>query len=150
MLIDSVNKYYTSEYDLNCSEVMIYAASDEYNMNLKSETFKAMSPFGGGMGIESTCGAITGSLAVIGILFTNKSAHEGSRVKTLCQEFFKKFKEKLSTDNCTILKEKYKNQDIGCSIMIETATEILDEIVIRELKINNCTNERKNYGLQKY
>ena len=137
MLINKVNKYYTSEYDLNCSEVMIYAASDEYNMNLKSETFKTMASFGGGMGIESTCGAITGSLAVIGILFTNKRAHKGGRVKTLCQEFFKKFKEKLGTDNCTMLKAKYKNQEVGCRLMIETATEILDEIVIRELKINN-------------
>jgi C_GCAxxG_C_C family probable redox protein len=72
MLIDNVNKYYTKQYDLNCSEVMIYAASDEYNMNLTSETFKAMSSFGGGMGIESICGAITGSLAVIGILLLLK------------------------------------------------------------------------------
>jgi C_GCAxxG_C_C family probable redox protein len=137
MLIDKVNKYYTSEYNLNCSEVMIYASNDEYNMNLNSDTFKTMSSFGGGMGIESTCGAITGSLAVIGILFTNKCAHESGKVKTLCQEFFKRFKEKLGTDNCAMLKVKYRNQDDGCSVMIETAAEILDEIVIRELKINN-------------
>ncbi len=137
MLIDKINKYYTKEYDLSCSEVMIYAASDEYNMNLKSETFKAMSSFGGGMGIESVCGAITGSLAVIGILFTKEKAHEGDRVKKLCQEFFQKFEAKLGTDNCARLKEKYKKEDIGCRVMIETATEILDEIVIRELQINN-------------
>ncbi|MGH4126268.1 MAG: C-GCAxxG-C-C family (seleno)protein [Clostridium sp.] len=137
MLMDKINKYYTKECDLSCSEVMIYAASDEYNMNLKSETFKVMSSFGGGMGIESVCGAITGSLAVIGILFTKERAHEGERVKKLCQEFFQKFEAKLGTDNCGALKAKYKKQDIGCRVMIETATEILDEIVIRELKINN-------------
>ena len=137
MLMDKINKYYTVEYDLSCSEVMIYAASDEYNMNLKSETFKTMSSFGGGMGIESVCGAITGSLAVIGILFTKERAHEGDRVKKLCQEFFQRFEAKLSTDNCAELKAKYKKQDIGCRVMIETAAEILDEIVIRELKINN-------------
>jgi len=137
MLMDKINKYYTKEYDLSCSEVMIYAASDEYNMNLKSETFKAMSSFGGGMGIESVCGAITGSLSVIGILFTKEKAHEGERVKKLCQEFFRKFEERLGTDNCAKLKAKYRNQDLGCRIMIEAAAEILDEIVIRELKINN-------------
>jgi C_GCAxxG_C_C family probable redox protein len=137
MLMDKINKYYTAEYNLSCSEVMIYAASDEYNMNLKSETFKGMASFGGGMGIESVCGAITGSLSVIGILFTKEKAHEGDRVKKLCQEFFQKFEAKLGTNNCAKLKEKYKKPDIGCRIMIETAAGILDEIVIRELKINN-------------
>ena len=136
MLMDKVNKYYTSEYDLNCSEVIIYAASDEYKMKLKSETFKAMSSFGGGMAVESVCGAITGSLAVIGILFTCERAHEGDRVKKLCQEFFQKFEAVLNTNNCAVLKANYKKEDVGCRIMIETAASILDEIVIRELKIN--------------
>jgi len=137
MLMDKVNKYYTKEYDFNCAEVMIYAASDEYNMKLKSETFKTMSSFGGGMGIESVCGAITGSLAVLGILFTVEKAHEGDRVKMLCQELFQKFEEKLNTNNCGMLKARYRKEDVGCRVMIETATQILDEIVRRELKINN-------------
>lgn len=136
MLMDKINKYYTAKYDLSCSEVMMYAASDEYNINLQSETFKTMSSFGGGMGIESVCGAITGSLAVIGILFTKERAHEGDRVKKLCQEFFQKFETKLSTNNCGVLKAKYKKEDTGCRVMIETAANILDEIVIRELKAN--------------
>ena len=136
MLMDKINKYYTTKYDLNCSEVMMYAASDEYNMNLKSETLKTMSSFGGGMGIESVCGAITGSLSVIGILFTKERAHEGDRVKKLCQEFFQKFEAKLSTNNCRSLKAEYKKEDIGCRVMIETAAIILDEIVIRELQVN--------------
>ncbi len=137
MLMDKINKYYTKEYDFNCAEVMIYSASDEYNMNLKRETFKTMASFGGGMGIESVCGAITGSLAVIGILFTKERAHEGDRVKNLCREFFEKFKEKLGTDNCAELKAKYRKEDIGCRIMIENAAKILDEIVTRELSVNN-------------
>jgi len=137
MLMDKINKYYTKEYDLNCAEVLIYAASDEYNMNLKSETFKTMSSFGGGMSIESVCGAITGSLAVIGILFTKEKAHEGERVKKLSQELFQKFDAKLGAINCSRLKEKYKTEDIGCRVMIETAATILDEIVTRELQINN-------------
>lgn len=137
MLLDKINKYYTTEYDLSCSEVMIYAANDEYSMDLKSETFKTMASFGGGMGVESVCGAITGSLAVIGILFTCERAHEGERVKKLCQEFFKKFETMLNTNNCAVLKANYKKEDTGCRIMIETSASILDEIVIRELKAKN-------------
>ena len=137
MLINNVNKYCTKEYDLNCAEILIYAASDEYNMKLKKETLKAMSSFGGGMCIESVCGAITGSLAVIGILFTKEKAHEGDRVKILCQELFQKFQSKLGTNNCAKLKAEYKKEDSGCRVMIETAAQILDEIVTRELQVNN-------------
>ena len=137
MLMDKINKYYTKEYDYNCAEVLIYAASEEYNMYLKSETLKTMSSFGGGMAIESVCGAITGSLAVIGILFTKEKAHEGDRVKKLCKELFQKFNAKLGTINCVELKAKYKRDDTGCRVMIETASEILDEIVTRELQVNN-------------
>jgi len=137
MLIDKINKYYTKDYDFNCAEVIIYAASDEYNMNLKSETFKTMSSFGGGMGVESVCGAITGALAVIGILFTKEKAHEGEKVKKLSQELFRKFDVKLASTNCASLKEKYKKDDIGCRVMIEAAAIILDEIATRELQVNN-------------
>ena len=34
MLINKINKYYTKEYNLNCAEVMIYSASEEYDLNL--------------------------------------------------------------------------------------------------------------------
>lgn len=137
MLMDKINKYHTKRYDFNCAEVLMYAANNEYNMKLKRETFKTMASFGGGMGVESVCGAITGALAVIGILFTKEKAHEGDRVKKLCQEFFQKFEAKLGTNNCAKLKEKYKKEDIGCRVMLETAAEILDEIVIRELRVKD-------------
>jgi C_GCAxxG_C_C family probable redox protein len=137
MLMDKINKYYTKRYDFNCAEVMMYAANNEYKMKLKRDTFKTMASFGGGMGIESVCGAITGSLAVIGILFTKEKAHEGDRVKKLCQEFFQKFEAKLGTINCVSLKAKYQKEDVGCRVMLETAAEILDEIVKRELLVKN-------------
>ena len=132
LLLEKVRKYYDKAYNLNCAETMLYAASDEYNMNLSKETLKTMAAFGGGMGVESVCGAITGSLAALSILFTIEKGHESERNKNLSKEFFQKFTEKLGTDNCAILKAKYKNDEIRCTIMIETATSILDEIVIRE------------------
>jgi C_GCAxxG_C_C family probable redox protein len=135
MLIDKVKKYYAKEYDLNCAEVMMYASNEEYNLNLKSDTFKTMASFGGGMAIESVCGAITGSLAVIGILFTKERAHESERVKILCKEFFQRFEAELGTDNCAKLKAKYRNDEIRCSVIIDTAAEILDGIVKREIAI---------------
>lgn len=134
MLKDMVKKYYSEKYNLNCAETIIYAANEEYHMKLDKKVLKTMAAFGGGMGIESICGVISGSLAVLGILFTKKSAHESEKIKTLAQEFFQKFQEKLGTNVCKELKERYRNDDIRCSIMVEVAADILDEMVKREMK----------------
>ena len=133
MLLEKVRKYYNSDYKTNCAESMLYAANEEYNMNLCKETLKTMAAFGGGMGVESVCGAITGSLAVLSVLFTVNTGHESDRVRNLSKEFFQKFTAKLGTDNCAKLKETYFTNDDKCSFIVDTAAEILDEIVIREL-----------------
>jgi C_GCAxxG_C_C family probable redox protein len=132
MLIDKVKKYYDKSYDLNCAETMIYAANEEYEMGLSKETFKTMAAFGGGMAIESVCGAITGSLAVLSLLFVEDRGHESERVKNLTKEFFNEFHNVLGTNNCTELKAKYRNDEIRCGVLVEAAAEILDKIVIRE------------------
>jgi len=132
LLLEKTKKYYDKSYNLNCAETMLYAADEEYNMNLSKETLKTMAAFGGGMGVESVCGAITGSLAALSILFTIEKGHESDRNKNLSKEFFQKFRAELGTDNCAILKEKYKNDELRCTTMIETAAKILDEMVIRE------------------
>lgn len=132
MLVEKAKKYYSQAYDFNCAETILYAANEEYSMNLTKETLKTMSAFGGGMAIESVCGAITGALAVISILFTIERAHESERVKNLTKEFFYKFYEILETNNCAELKAKYRDEEKRCWKMIEAASIILDEIIIRE------------------
>ena len=133
MLLDNVKKYYDKGYDLNCAETILYAANEEYNLNLEKNTLKTMAAFGGGMGIESVCGAVTGALSVLGIIFTKERAHESERIKELSQEFFKRFEEKLKTSNCKELKEKYRTDDeVRCSSILFAAAEVLDDIVIRE------------------
>ncbi|SKA92497.1 C_GCAxxG_C_C family probable redox protein [Caloramator quimbayensis] len=134
MLINTARKFYSSEYDLNCAETILYAANEEYKMNLDKTVLKTMAAFGGGMAVEGVCGAISGAIAVLGILFTKERAHESDKIKNLTKEFIEKFTNRLGTENCAILKQRYRNDDIRCIKMIETAAEILDEIVIREMK----------------
>lgn len=132
MLVEKAKKYYDKAYDLNCAETMLYAANEEYDMKLTKETLKTMAAFGGGMGIESVCGAIAGSLAAISILFTKERGHESDRVKKLSIEFFEKYEKLLGTNNCALLKEKYRNEESRCGLMIEGAAKVLDEIITRE------------------
>lgn len=134
MLVDKVIKFYNKDtYDLNCAETILYAANEEYNMNLTKETLKSVAAFGGGMAIESVCGAITGALVVLGILFTKERAHESEKIKELTKELIDRFNEALSISNCRELKEKYRNDDIRCTLIVEKAADILDAIVKREM-----------------
>jgi C_GCAxxG_C_C family probable redox protein len=136
MLLENVRKYYGKEYDLNCAETMLYAANDEYDLKLDKNALKTMSAFGGGMAIESVCGAVTGSLAALGIIFTKERAHESDKIKELSKEFFKAFEDKLQTSNCKELKDRYRNDEVRCSSILYAAAEALDKIVTRE-KENN-------------
>lgn len=133
MLIDKIRKYYNKEiYDLNCAETILYGANEEYKMNLSKETLKSVAAFGGGMAIESTCGCITGALAVLGILFIKERAHESEIIKNITIQFINEFELRLKTTNCKDLKEKYKTENLRCSIIIDCTAEILDEIVQKE------------------
>lgn len=132
MLIDKVRKYYDSSFDLNCAETIIYAANEEYNLNLNKETLKSMAAFGGGMGVESVCGAITGAMAVLGIMFTEDRAHESDKIKNMAKEFFQSYEEKLGFTGCRELKGEYRTEQHRCSLMIDTAAEILDDIIAKE------------------
>ncbi|SHI59032.1 C-GCAxxG-C-C family (seleno)protein [Lutispora thermophila] len=136
MLLDAVKKYYNKDYDLNCAEAILYAANETYKLNLDKNALKTMAAFGGGMAIEETCGALTGALAVLGILFVKDKAHESDRIKELAKEFFKRFQSKLSTDNCKKLKELYRNDEERCSYIVFNAAEILNEMILEE----NCIN----------
>jgi C_GCAxxG_C_C family probable redox protein len=137
MLLDAAKKYYDKSYDLNCAETILYAANETYGLNLDKKALKTMAAFGGGMAIEETCGALTGALAVLGILFVKDKAHESDRIKELAQDFFEKFRSKLSSDNCKKLKELYRNDEERCSHIVFAAAEILNEMIEEQ----GCTNQ---------
>lgn len=132
MLVDRIRKFYEVEYDLNCAETIIYAANEEYSLNLSKYALKTMAAFGGGMAIESVCGAATGAISVLGIMFTEISGHKSPRVKELTKEFMNRFENKLETLNCSKLKELYRNDEVKCLRMVEVAGEILEDIITKE------------------
>lgn len=132
MLSDTVKKYYIGGYDLNCAEAMLYAANEEYGMLLDKKALKTMAAFGGGMGVEDACGAMTGGLAALGVLFVKDKAHESDKIKRLSKEFIEAFKEKLSTENCKKLKDIYREDVNKCEYIVVTAAELLDKIINKE------------------
>jgi len=125
-------KGYGDVMDLNCAEKMVYGANWAYDLKLSPEALKLSAGFGGGMGVEDICGAVTGAIMVLSHLYVKQNSHESKRIKELEGEFIASFNNELGFTDCKSLKEKYRNDKVKCNPIIFKAAEILDAMVERE------------------
>lgn len=133
MLVELLSDGYGKAMDLNCAEKILYGANWAYDLKLSPESLKLSAGFGGGMGVGSVCGAISGSIMVLSHLYVTRNSHQNVRVKELEKEFITKFNSFYACTDCATLKGKYvDDKEIGCYYIILKAAEILDEIVERE------------------
>lgn len=134
MLKELMKEGFGKDKKLNCAEKILYGANEAYNLGLDKESLKVVAGFGGGMGIESVCGALTGSIMVLSKLFVNDVAHESDKIKELTQELLHRYENEMGDINCSALKKNHRTLFSGCDKVIVKAAEILDDIVVRELK----------------
>lgn len=114
----------------NCSEKILYGANIAYGLELPKEALKLSSGFGGGMGIQSVCGALTASIMVLSHKYVNNVAYESNTYKKMNQKLFNEFLSEMNSIQCTYLKKTYKTEDKGCTDIIVKAAEILDKLMI--------------------
>ena len=122
-------------YDLSCSEAIMYAANEKYNLNLSSNEFKMMAPFSGGMFEGDTCGIVTASISILGILLTDKVAHNSPLLREAVLDLKSRFGEKYSSLNCKKLVETQRDEVVGCDNLIINASQILEDVVKKYVKI---------------
>ena len=128
-MIDIIKKYRSEEYDLSCSESMIYAFNEKYNLNLTDEAFRMMAPFSGGMYEGEACGILTGALSVLGVLYTNNVSHDSELLHEIVIEFKTKFKEQFGSKECDVLKEYKRTEESGCTDFIVEGALLLDKVI---------------------
>jgi C_GCAxxG_C_C family probable redox protein len=138
MLKELIQEGYGVKEDLNCAETILYAANQVYHLDLNSDSLKLAAAFGGGMGIESVCGVLAGSLMVLGRLFIKETAHKHPEIKELSKELFDTFQKEMGDILCKPLKDNYRTEEKKCREVILKGAEVLDKIITREL------NKRKN------
>lgn len=132
MLLKLLQSGFGNAMDLNCAEKILYGANWAYDLKLPAEALKLAAGFGGGMGVESSCGVITGGVMVLSCLYVKRNGHESGRIKELEKEFIKTFISAMGSLDCSVLKAKYRNDEIKCNLIIFKAGEILDKIIERE------------------
>ncbi len=138
MLKELIQEGYGVKEDLNCAETILYAANQVYHLNLNSDSLKLAAACSGGMGIESVCGVLAGSLMVLGRLFIKETAHQHPEIKELSKELFDTFQKEMGDILCKPLKDNYRTEEKKCREVILKGAEVLDKIITREL------NKRKN------
>lgn len=131
MLRDLLEKGFGVKEDLNCAERILYGANEVYKLGLDREDLKVAAGFGGGMAIESVCGALTASIMVLSRMYVRDRAHESEHIKDLVKELFDLYTEEMGSIICAPLKENYRTEETGCHVVIAKAAEILDGIIER-------------------
>ena len=96
----------------NCAESVLKAFNEDTGLDIP---VSIASPFGGGMSVGSTCGAITGTLMAVGALKGRNSSDEKNDSMKLTKEVINKVKEKYGTIECAQLK---KNK-VSCDEIID-------------------------------
>ena len=67
-----------------------------------------MASFGGGMTIGSVCGAATGAIAALGVMFTTERGHQSPHVREMTSKFLNEFNKRMGNFRLYYsLKEKY-------------------------------------------
>ncbi|MBU5425214.1 C-GCAxxG-C-C family protein [Tissierella pigra] len=131
MLKDLIQSGFGEEENFNCAEKILSGANIAYNLNLSSESLKLSSGFGGGMAIESVCGALTAGIMVLSHKYVEGIGQESDKIQEINQRFFREFIDEMDNINCSHLRAVHSKEDIGCFDIILKAAEILDKLMIK-------------------
>ena len=115
-----VLEYYKQGY--NCAESVVKAFNEENDLSIP---VSIASPFGTGMTVGSTCGAVTGALISLGALKGREEATTRNESRNYAKEIMNKVKEKYGTFECLELKKK----GVSCNEIIEYTYIVLRESV---------------------
>ncbi len=108
---------------------MLLGSNEYYELNLNEETYRIMAGFGGGLHTEELCGALSGGVAVMGVVFSEEKGYEKDKIKAATKTFVESFKRELNSINCKEIKDVYRKDDIKCSPVVEKGAEILERII---------------------
>jgi len=128
MLKDLYEKYY---YDMNynCAETIIRAGNDYYNLGLHDRDMIAFGGFGAGIQTGNTCGAILSAVSVLSMKYIEKRAHESNDIKPITTALIREFNKTYGSVLCKDIKPQSFTPDTRCKATIETACDILEQVI---------------------
>lgn len=113
----------------NCCEKTLKGANRVYNLGLDENGEHISAGFGGGMGIESVCGAVTGSVMAISLRCCHSIQKNSDFKEKYVIPFLERVEKEMGSIYCKDLKPKYFGDDPTslCDGAIMGIAKILDE-----------------------
>lgn len=144
--MDNIKKAYETmaARKANCAQSVLTAFSEDFGLNVDT-AYNIAQGFGGGMHINSACGAVTGAYMALGLAnppSKDDPKKSGEKFNALVAEFNRSFKELHSSLNCTELlaynlsipEEAKKAREAGlfatkCPEFVRDAAKIVDSLL---------------------
>jgi cysteine synthase A len=120
---------------LYCSEAILRAFNEAYELCLEEKYYKIATGFGSGMGESGcTCGAVTGAVMALGLIAGRSKNYESERiVYTATRELHDKFRAKHKALCCRVLTKNViwnsAEHKILCEKYVLDAARLADEII---------------------
>ncbi len=127
-LAEKAGAYYTEE-NMNCAESVIHGANDYYHLQLNEHTLRTAAGFGGGLCIGNVCGALSGGVMALSVLFVEERAHESAVIDLVVSEYLSEAESRYGSIMCVDLKQTLPTDDEGCRRVVEAASDLLETIV---------------------
>lgn len=129
---DSVKDYFYCN-GFNCAESTMYLLMSKGTLDVPPDMIKAMSGFGGGMQRGLVCGAITASVAALGLLTGRKAPGESREPSAnAVQAFLEEFEYNFGALSCNELtaglKSKSDEMYAHCTQFVIGAVKIVSKI----------------------
>lgn len=118
--MDRVIEFHDAGY--NCAESIIKAINEEKNLSIP---VSIASPFGTGMTVGTTCGAITGALMVLGALNGRETKEEKNNSRQIARVVMNRVREDYGTFECKELKKK----GVSCNEIIKYTYDVMKEYI---------------------
>lgn len=128
MLKDLLPKYYF-EQNYNCAETIIRAGNEYYNLGLHDRDMIMVAAFGAGIQSGNTCGAVLAGASILSMKYVEAKAHESDDIRPVVMDMMKKFCAVYSSTLCKDIKPQSFKPEYRCQKTIETACDILEEVI---------------------
>ena len=132
------------EKGFNCSQAVLGSYCEQFGLD-RETGFKVATGFGGGMHIDSVCGAVTGAFMVLGLKYGNATA-EDKAAKGNTYEKVIEYTDRFKARNGSVLCKDLLGCDISradgmkkaqedglfdsvCPKMVREASEVLEEML---------------------
>ena len=85
--------------------------------------------YGAGMQTGNTCGAILAAVSVLSMKYVEQKAHESSDIRPVTTALIREFNKRYGSILCKDIKPQSFDPKFRCKKTIETACDILEEVL---------------------